>query len=471
MNGFLHSDFLLDTEYARILYHKYAKHIPMPYIHSNISPSDISKNKAFSNITEFWICSDEQRQRGMRACGCEEKYITGEASDYDKFREYCRIMPELIGSAMYCFSHLELRRYFDCDLVICPQNCERIWNVTAQKLSYGGINVMTLLERSDVKMLLLDVDPCDSLSDFERISESDCSVTVKPTFSPCRGLCIENRGIRKYIERLSERSGVMIAGLADLERAYMALLDRFESLGCRTASHSASILTELRFPDPYHADLVLKKALASDGSDITPEEAGLFRCQMMRFFGIEYKKRGIVMQLYLDRKEEGKADLLSRLGEGSLIGISDLKSRVNRLASLLNYLCQEKALPKTLVSAGDISEISELSRLCADLRRGDLKLRIDWHTDSGFDGLKICLGECASASALGKLCGMIANPERVFMNSEYECFRRVLCSFVGEICERGLCPWDEDTLGELIFNILYRNETDLLGGSIGSIRT
>ncbi len=463
MSGFLHSDFLLDTEYARILYHKYAKHMPIYCAYSHMSPSDILKNKTFSNITELWISSDERRRRAMRTCGCKEKYITGEASDYDKFREYCRIMPELIGSAMYCFSHLELRKYFECDLVICPQNCERIWNVTAEKLSYGRVDLMPLLERSDVKMLLLDVDPCDSLSDLKRISEFDCSVAVKPTFSPGKGLRVEHREIKKYIERLSERSGVIIAGLADLERAYIAVLDEFVSFGCRTAAHSAEILSELRLPDPYHADLVLKKALASDGSDITPEEAGLFRCQMMRFFGIEYKKRGIVMQFYLDRREENKADRLPRLGEGSLIGTSDLKSRAKGLASLLNYLYQEKALPKTLISTRYPSEISELSRLCSDLCRDDLAFKIDLQTDRGYNELKNCLGECASTFALGRLCGISASSWQGLMYSEYEYLRRALCSFIGELCERGLCPWDENTLGKMIENILYSNEMDLLG--------
>lgn len=449
VNAFSTEEFMLDTEYARALYRRYAEHMPIICFDSPFSRSEIIENKAFSNITELWIRSDRRRRHAMRACGCEEKYITGDASDYDKFREYCRVMPKLVGSPVYFLSHLELQKHFDCRLAVCPQNCERIWNVTAERLSYGGMRVKDLLKRSNVKALCVELDPCDEPAPFELI----------PVFSPDRGLCVERKGIKKYIERLGEHSGVKITALADLERAYTALLDDFVSAGCRVAHHSADVLSNPHFPDPYHADLILKKALASDGADITPDEAGLFKCQMLRFLGIEYKKRGIVMRLCPDRADEYKASTLPRLGENRRLGASYDGCRAKDLASLLGYLYQNDAMPKTLVCMSSPAQMDDLTRFGSHSYLENIYFKLNCHLED----MPSRLSEYANHLALGTLCGITVDSEPTSLFSEYEYFRRALCSLVGGLCERGLCPWDEISLGELIEDILYRNEAKLLG--------
>lgn len=454
VNAFLYDELMLDTEYARILYHKYAQNTPVVCSLGSDLVSEIYENKAPSNLTELWIYHDKKRQNAMRGCGCEEKFVTGAASDYDKFREYCRIMPKLAGSSVYCLSHIELKRYFDCELSICPQNCERIWKTTAERLLCGGMRTSELLERSNVKAVCVELDACDGLEAFEHTHP----LSLVPVFSPDRGLCIERRGIKKYIARLQKSSGIKVESLAELERAYLALLDSFASVGCLIALHSADVLSAPHFPDPYHADIIFKKALASDGADVTPDEAGLFKCQMLRFWGNEYKKRGIVMQIYPDRTDESRARALPRLGEKSPDAYSR-EDRAERLASILNYLSQSGVMPKTLICVSQPSETDRLLRFSSETLRRELSFKIYCHSGN----LSAQLNEFADIIPIGSLCGFASESCGVLAGSEYELFGRALCSFVGGLCERGLYPWDEDALGNMVRDIMYRNEAELLG--------
>ena len=135
MKRFMDEDFLLNTETAQVLFHNYAEKLPIIDYHCHLSPKEIAEDVHYTNITEIWLYADHYKWRAMRSCGIDEKYITGDASDFEKFKAYCSAMPKLIGNPLYHWSHLELQRYFDCDLVINEENCEAIWEIAAKKLA------------------------------------------------------------------------------------------------------------------------------------------------------------------------------------------------------------------------------------------------------------------------------------------------------------------------------------------------
>ena len=133
MKKFMDENFLLESETAERLFHSHAEKLPIIDYHCHLSPREIAENKKFSNICELWLYADHYKWRAMRSCGVDEKYITGKSSDFVNFREYCRIMPLMIGNPIYHWSHLELRRYFDCELTINAENCEKIYNMFKNK--------------------------------------------------------------------------------------------------------------------------------------------------------------------------------------------------------------------------------------------------------------------------------------------------------------------------------------------------
>jgi glucuronate isomerase len=82
MTEFIGEDFLLQTETARVLYHEHAAKMPIYDYHCHILAEQIAVDKRFENLTQIWLYGDHYKWRAMRANGVDEKYITGDASDW-----------------------------------------------------------------------------------------------------------------------------------------------------------------------------------------------------------------------------------------------------------------------------------------------------------------------------------------------------------------------------------------------------
>ena len=185
MKKFMGKDFLLDNETAKLLYHNYAEKLPIIDYHCHVPPKEIEEDKRYDNITELWLGGDHYKWRAMRSCGIDEKYITGDASDYEKFRAYVKCMPRLIGNPLYHWSHLELRRYFGYTGIICEKNCDEIWQLTSERLKKPYMSVRNIIKATNVDIICTTDDPADTLESHDRIaSDSDFDVKVFPAFRP-----------------------------------------------------------------------------------------------------------------------------------------------------------------------------------------------------------------------------------------------------------------------------------------------
>ena len=83
--SFINKSFLLDSPFAVELFTKYASKKPIVDYHCHLSPQKIANDYQFKNITEIWIDGDHYKWRAMRTLGVNERFITGDASDEEKF--------------------------------------------------------------------------------------------------------------------------------------------------------------------------------------------------------------------------------------------------------------------------------------------------------------------------------------------------------------------------------------------------
>ena len=193
MKTFIHDDFLLKNEAARRLYHEYAKDMPIYDYHCHLSPKEIAENKRFKNITELWLGGDHYKWRAMRSNGVSEEYITGSASDYDKFKAWAKTLPYCLGNPLYHWSHLELKRYFGIDTILNEETADEVWEKANALLQQEDFTVRELIKRSNVKVICTTDDAIDSLEYHKQIAEDkDFDVKVVPTLRPDKGLNIQN---------------------------------------------------------------------------------------------------------------------------------------------------------------------------------------------------------------------------------------------------------------------------------------
>ena len=471
MKSFMDKDFLLESPTAVRLYEEHSSKLPIIDYHCHLVPSEIAENKKFSNITELWLYADHYKWRAMRSCGVDERFITGAASDYEKFSEYCRVMPLLIGNPVYHWSHLELRRYFDCDLTINSANCEKIWEITSEKIAKDGYGARDYIVKSNVLLVCTTDDPSDDLHYHRQIKESGFEVQVLPAFRPDKGLNIERHGITEYIAKFGKSTGIEISDYDSLCRAYTVSLDRFDELGCKTADHGMDNYISFCKPDAYHANEIFKKALASDGADISDDELALWKTQMMRFFGLEYVKRGWVLQLHYGVLRNPNKKMLAKLGADSGYDTIHAKNCIADIASLLNYLEENNALPKTIIYPVNPSDNAAVGTLCGSFCRGDGSNKPTvvqgsaWWFNDNIDGMETQMKSLANLASLGNFLGMLTDSRSFMSYPRHEYFRRILCNIIGGWVERGLYP-DYDAAAKIVERISLYNAVDYFGFKI-----
>ncbi len=471
MKTFMDKNFLLESMTAEKLYHEHASRLPIVDHRCHLAPSHIAENKKFSNITELWLYDDHNKWIAMRSCGVDEKYITGKGSDYEKFSEFCRIMPLLIGNPIYHLSHLELKRYFDCDLIINTNNCDRIWQMTSERISADQLGARDYIVNSNVKLICTADDPSCDLRYYREIKDSGFKVQVLPAFRPDKGINIDRRGIREYIDTLSRSTDVKITDLDSLCNAYLVSLDRFNQLGCRSADHGMDNYVSFVKPDPYHANEIFKKALTNDGADITEKELALWKAQMMRFFGIEYVKRGWVLRLQYGALRDPNRYAYSKLGSYSGYDSIHGKNCVSDIASLLNYLEEQNALPRTVIYPTDPTDNAAIGTLCRSFCRGDgsnvptvVQGSALWFNDS-IEGMEAQMKSLANLASLGSFLGMPTDSRSFMSYPRHEYFRRILCNLIGNWVEKGLYP-DYDEAADIVERISLYNTVNYFGFKI-----
>ena len=194
MKAFMDKDFLLSTEMAKHLYHEIAEDLPIIDYHCHLNPQEIYEDRQFENITQVWLGGDHYKWRLMRSAGVEEKFITGDASDREKFQKWAETIGLAVGNPLYHWSHLELRNYFGYDGILNGDTAEEVWQLCNEKLKV--LSARKLIEGSNVKALCTTDDPADSLEWHKKIAEDESfGVKVLPSYRPDKAMGSRRRTI------------------------------------------------------------------------------------------------------------------------------------------------------------------------------------------------------------------------------------------------------------------------------------
>ena len=240
MKPFMDADFLLETETAKKLYHDFAAVTPVLDYHCHINPKEIAEDRKFDNITQVWLGGDHYKWRFMRSNGVDEKYITGDASDYEKFCKWAECLGKAVGNPLFHWSHLELRKYFGYNGVLSKKTADEVWNLCNAKLKDPSMSVRNLIKRSNVTLICTTDDPIDSLEWHKMIAEDESfDVKVLPTWRPGKAMNIEKPDFTIYLEKLAASAGTApITTFAQLKEALAIRMAFFASMGCSVSDHA-----------------------------------------------------------------------------------------------------------------------------------------------------------------------------------------------------------------------------------------
>ena len=470
MKKFMDKNFLLRTETAKTLYENYASKLPVIDYHCHVPPKEIAENKRYSNITELWLGGDHYKWRAERSCGVPEKYITGDGSDYEKFRAYASVMPKLIGNPLYHWSHLELQRYFGYEGVLNAETCDEVWELCNSKLAQPEMNAKEIIRRSGVTLLCTTDDPIDSLEYHKQIKEDkNFPVTVLPAWRPDKGLKVDAAGYKDYIDALAKAADMAITDVASFKAAFVKRLDFFESMGCKTADHGIDNYIPFRRPvNLRQLDEIFAKAYA--GEIATVEEAEIFRTDLLCFFGAEYTKRKWVMQLHYGVNRNPNSVYFKKLGPDTGFDVMDQSSvSAANLAKLLDAMYAKDNLPRTVVypiNPSDNAAIGTIIGAFQNDSEGGMPRVMQgsaWWFNDNLEGMRTQMISLANLSAFGNFLGMLTDSRSFISYPRHEYFRRILCDLIGTWVENGEYPADIEALANLVMDVCYNNTKNFFG--------
>ncbi len=457
MMVFLGSNFLLKTPLAQRLYHEVAAGMPIYDFHCHLSPEDIATNRIHANLFEIWLAGDHYKWRAMRWAGVDENLISGSADPYDKYLAWAAAMPKLIGNPVHQWAHLELRRYFNIDLLLSPQTAGEIWTETERQLS--NLSTWKILEKFRVALVGTTDDPQDSLSHHRKVVKAGLSTRVYPTFRPDRAMLIEGtEAYRRLLAKLGEEAGVDIRDLESLEEALRVIHGRFHALGSRLSDHGLSHLPNCAFSD-WEAAEILSAAIRQDSISKAQQEG--FIAYLMNYLAKLDHAAGWTQQLHLGARRNVSSRLLRILGAdagGDCIG--DFSQGAG-LCRFLDELDRADQLPQTILYNIHPADNYPFATIAGVFQQGPRKGKIQWGPGWWFldqrDGIRKQIETLAQVGILSTFVGMLTDSRSWMSFPRHEYFRRILCDYLADEVEAGLIPDDWESLQQLVSAICYGN--------------
>ncbi len=345
--AFIHDNFLLQTDAAKRLYHEFAATEPIIDYHCHLPPDEIASNKRFENLTQIWLYGDHYKWRAMRTNGVDERFCTGNASDWEKFEAWANTVPKTLRNPLYHWTHLELARYFNItDRLLNGSTAKSIWNDCNAQLPV--LTTQTILKKMNVRIICTTDDPIDSLEHHVSLSkQNEFPVKVLPTFRPDKILFIENAETwNAYLDKLSAASNIQIASYNDAIDALRNRHDFFAAHGCRLSDSGIETMFAEDFTDAEIKTIFDK---ARSGKLVTKEESLKYKSAVMLELGMMNYEKNWTQQFHIGALRNNNSRMMRTLGADSgFDSIGDLEVAVP-LAKYLNRLDDQNKLAKTIL--------------------------------------------------------------------------------------------------------------------------
>lgn len=457
MSHFITDDFLLQSDFARRMYHGYASRMPIIDYHCHLSPQDIAVNRQFTNMTQIWLAGDHYKWRAMRTLGIKEKFITGNGSDKEKFEQWAFAVPYTMRNPLYHWTHLELSRYFGFNELLSPDTATHAWDRCNELLVTQLFQTRSLLQRMNVEVICTTDDPCDNLDYHKQICKDNFGIKVLPAFRPDKAFAVDDPATyTTYIQKLGTVSGISIKKFDDLLAALDNRAAFFHSLGGRLSDHG---LEQLYYDKRHNPDQLFEAVMK--GNALNAEESGSFKYHVLLALGKMYHQRGWVQQFHLGALRNTNQRMLRELGpDTGFDSIGDF-SQASTMAAYFNELDNYNQLAKTVVYNLNPSSNEIMATMIGNFNDGSSRGKIQfgsawWFLDQK-DGMEKQINTLSNMGLLSCFIGMLTDSRSFLSFPRHEYFRRILCNLIGNDVENGELPRDEKWLGQLVADVCYNN--------------
>jgi len=471
--SFINEDFLLSSASARELYHGSAEGMPIIDYHCHLSPRQIAENIQFRDITQLWLSDghsgDHYKWRAMRANGIPEKYITGagdSVSPWEAFEKWAETMPYLLRNPLYHWSHLELKRVFGIDKLLCPKTAREIFEECNALLSTEEFRGQALIRKFGVKVVCTTDDPADDLSSHKAILQNPFGVKVLPTWRPDKAMAVDNSSAYiQYIKSLSEAADMEIRSYSDLRDALQKRHDFFASLGCRLSDHG---MDTFYAEDYTESEIERIFSAVLEGKSISGQDVAKFRSAFLHDQGVMDAEAGWTQQYHVGVVRNNNSAIFASIGPDA--GCDSINDLPMALAGnkFFDGLASCGKLAKTILYCLNPKDNEVLTTMAYNFNDGTVPGKMQfgsgwWFLDTE-DGMRRQLNTLSVLGLLSRFVGMLTDSRSFISYPRHEYFRRILCDVLGSDIETGRIPVEEmERVCGMVRDISYNNALNYFG--------
>jgi glucuronate isomerase len=460
MPEFITEDFLLQTKIARTLYYEHAKKMPIYDYHCHLPADKIAADHRFDNLTQAWLYGDHYKWRAMRTNGIAEKYITGNATNYEKFEKWAQTVPYCLGNPLYHWTHLELKNPFGIkDKLLGPDTAKKIYQTVSEMLRSPEFSVRNIMRKMNVKLVCTTEDPLDTLSHHKKIHKDGFEIKIHTTFRPDRAMAVEDiAALNAWIDKLEEIADVQIADFDSYIEALRKRHNYFHQNGCRLSDHGL----ETAYAEDYTQSEIKKIFdIIRSGKDLDLSQQLKFKSAMMLEFAVMDAEAGWVQQLHLGALRNNCTRLFKTLGpDVGCDSIADFEV-AKPLSKFLDRLDTNGKLPKTILYNLNPRDNALFATMAGNFQDGSVPGKMQygaawWFLDQK-SGMEEHIRTLSNMGLLARFVGMLTDSRSFLSYPRHEYFRRILCNILGNDIETGLLPADTALLGKMVEDICFNN--------------
>ncbi len=462
MKSFNDSHFLLQSDSAERLYHDYAAQMPIIDYHCHLVPEMVANDRQFENLSKIWLEGDHYKWRAMRTNGIDERFCTGDATDWEKFEKWAQTVPYTMRNPLYHWTHLELKSAFGVDELLNPSSARAIYDHCTQMLQRPERSARGLMRHYNVETVCTTDDPIDSLEYHKQCREDGFEVKVLPTWRPDKAMAIEDPAqYVEYIERLSEVSGVTIATFTDLRDALQRRHDFFAQMGCKLSDHGIEEFYAADYTQG-EIDAIFKSVMS--GEYQSAEKIEKFKSAMMVEFAVMDWASGWTQQFHYGAIRNNNSRMFAQLGaDTGFDSIGDF-TIAKQMSKFFDRLDRDDKLAKSIIynlNPRDNEVIATMLGNFQDGRYGAGKIQFGsgwWFLDQK-DGMERQMNSLSVLGLLSRFVGMLTDSRSFLSYPRHDYFRRTLCNLIGNDIEQGLLPSSEfEFIGnEIVQAVCYKN--------------
>lgn len=458
-NSFITDDFMLGNEVSKILYHQYAKNQPIFDYHCHLSPKDIAEDRQFENLSQIWLEGDHYKYRAMRANGIDEKYITGVATDFEKFAKWAETVPYTLRNPLYHWTHLELKNYFGIHRLLNSASAASIYKECTEMLQKPEYSVRNLLRKMNVHLVGTTDDPTDDLRYHRQLRAEKFEITVVPTFRPDKATEIEKgTAFISWVEQLEKSVSYAIKDYGVFIKALQERHDYFHEMGCRVSDHGHANFYGEVYTEEEIA-VIFEKGLK--GISLTDVEVIQYKSAVLFELALMNHKKSWAQQFHVGAIRNNNSRMMKEIGaDQGFDSIGDLNMAAN-MSLFFDRLNSTNGLAKTIVYNLNPRDSELFASMAANFNEGPVAGKMQygsawWFLDQKY-GMEKQLDVLSNFGLLSRFVGMVTDSRSFLSFPRHEYFRRILCNVLGEEIQKGELPDDMSLIGNMVERICFKN--------------